>query len=633
VSQPTLAIVALLANEEARRRTKRYLATVTPSTFPVVCLVEGASLEPRDRERIERATHAIVVAPVASVAGGWTDELSSIVREYPDVVVVPVSPNVHGPQRTMLETHQKVQAVRDQVVYTNEMRKVFHGVVQPIAYATDLVACAPSKWVLDALDESDVTTSSEVFTRLYCSRPLLLAQGAAVFSSEVKQRLIPGVKPEMPLVSLCMIVKDEEAMLADALDSVRGLVDEIIVYDTGSSDATVEIARVHGATVIEGEWREDFAWARNQTLNYAHGLWVLWIDADERVRGNVDAARLWLEDPYAPFESYSVRIQNTTGAGLTATQHYANRLFRRKDCYWRGAIHETVWYRDKRRSVFAARADGIYLEHLGYLDATMTAKKKADRNIHIAEHNDSAASPEEMALHEARSLTMAARYEEAIELIESKVLTGHATGMERVANLALGTWLRVVGRFDEALEVIDRYESMDFAPEFAANDRAMVAYDQGKWADALEYASQVTQAVADHDGFTVLPDGLIGMKARSLLKLERPAEAARVVIEGISRGVMDVHLGELLELMDSGGVPMVELLDVLPEDKKPLIIAQLLQMDPVVADAVLVEMHSLHPDDRTILAAGSLVARHLPQESQAYWDHALAQQGLVSAGR
>lgn|GEM_PF-1930631 len=633
MSQPTITIVALLANEEARRRTKRYLATVTPSTFPVVCLVEGQSLDPRDRERIARATHAIVLSPTTSVAGGWTDELCVAVRGQQDAIVVPVSPNVHGPQRTMLETNQKVQAVCDQVIYTNEMRKVFHGVVQPIHYATDLVACAPSEWVLDALGESDVTTSSEVFTRLYRSRPLLLAQGAAVFSSEVKQRLIPGAKPQSPLVSLCMIVKDEEVMLGDALDSVRGLADEIIVYDTGSSDSTVEIASARGATVIEGEWRDDFAWARNQTLNYAHGLWVLWIDADERVRGNSEAMRLWLEDPYAPFESYSVRIDNATGAGLTTTQHHANRLFRRKDCYWRGALHETVWYRDNRRTCFAAQADGIYLEHLGYLNATMTAKNKAERNIHIAGHNDSAGSPEEIALHEARSLTMAARYDEAIELIENKVLTGNSPAMERIATLALGSWLRIVGRFGEALDVIDRYESMDFAPEFAANDRAMVAFDQGQWADALEYASQVTRVVADRDGFTVQSDGLIGMKARALIKLERPAEAARVVIEGISRGVMDVHLGELLDFMERGDVPIVELLDVLPEDKKPLIIAQLLQMDPVVADAVLVEMHALHPDDRTILAAGSLVARHLPQESQVYWDHALAQHGLVPAGR
>jgi len=85
--------------------------------------------------------------------------------------------------------------------------------------------------------------------------------------------------------------------------------------------------------------------------------------------------------------------------------------------------------------------------------------------------------------------------------------------------------------------------------------------------------------------------------------------------------------------MKRGDVPIVELLEVLPEDKKPLIIAQLLQMDPVVADAVLEEMHALHPNDRTILAAGSLVARHLPQAGQAYWDHALARQGLASVGR
>jgi glycosyltransferase involved in cell wall biosynthesis len=632
VTKPALVIVALLANEDARRPTKRYLADVTPSTLPVVCLLQGDALDARDCEKIARASHAIILSPDASVTAGWTDELSSVVSDYPESVIVPVSPNVHGPQRTILEDHQSVRYLKDQMVYANEMRKAFHGIVQPIAYATELVACAPSAWALDALEIPGKTISKDVFTNLYRSHPLLLAQGSAVFASVVKEQLIPGAEPLSPLVSLCMIVKDEEVMLGDALDSVRGLVDEMIVYDTGSSDATVEIAKAHGATVIEGEWRDDFAWARNQTLNYAHGLWVLWIDADERVRGDINALKVRLEDPFAPFESYSVRIQNVTGAGLTSTQHYANRLFRRKDCYWRGALHETVWYRDNRRTSYAAQSVEFHLEHLGYLYTTMVARNKAERNIRIAEHNDSAASPEEVALHEARSLTMASRYEEAIELVQNKVLTGDSPAMERIATLALGTWLRVVKRYDEALDVIDRYESLGFAPEFAANDRAMIAYDQGDFADAIEYASQVTRVVADRDGLTVQPDGLIAMKARALVKLERPADAARVVIEGISRGVMDMHFGELLGFMEAGDVPVTELVDALLDDKKPLILAQLLQIDPEIADRALTQMHAIDPDDRTILAAGSLVARHLQRERQDYWDAALAEQGLVSTG-
>src|SRR5271165_6189895 len=90
----------------------------------------------------------------------------------------------------------------------------------------------------------------------------------------------------LPLVSLCMIAKNEEDEIALALDSAHQLADELVVYDTGSSDATIAIARAHGATVIEGYWDDDFARARNAALAACHGTWILWLDADESVHGD-----------------------------------------------------------------------------------------------------------------------------------------------------------------------------------------------------------------------------------------------------------------------------------------------------------------------------------------------------------
>lgn len=631
--QPSVAVIALLSSQETERPTKRYLGEVTPSSYPVICLVEDGTLSSRDRERIARTDFAVLLSPLASVVAGWLDEITAVAKDHPDAVIVPISPNVNGPQRTILEEGQSVRHLKDQAIYASEMRRVFHGLTQPIAFATDLVACAPSAWVVAALTASSSNDSLDLFSGLFRSRPLLLAQGAAVFASQVKTRLIPGARPKAPLVSLCMIVKDEEVLLPEALESARDLADEIIVYDTGSTDRTREIAKAYGAIVIEGEWRDDFAWARNQTLEFASGAWILWIDADERVRGDVQALRVRLEDPYAPYESYSVRIENITGGGLTTTEHHANRLFRRKDCYWRGAIHETVWNRDNRRTCFAARVDEFHLEHLGYLDATLAEKKKADRNIHIAERNSSAASPEEVALHEARSLTMAGRFGEAVETIETKVLTGNAPAMERIATLALGSWLRVLGRMDEACAVVERYEALGFAPEFTANERALLAFDEGKWEEALTYANEVTRVVVDRDGLTVTPDALIGLRARALSHLERHDEAARVVIEGISRGVMDMHLNELLSSMEQGDVEIAELVNALPSDKKPLIIAQLLQIEPTKADAVLVAMHECSPSDRTILAAASLVSHRLDPQRRGYWNAILDKEGLLVSSR
>ena len=85
------------------------------------------------------------------------------------------------------------------------------------------------------------------------------------------------------LISLAMIVKNEEAVLAHCLESVKSLADEIILVDTGSTDKTVDIAREFEAQVYLFEWCDDFSAARNESLKHCNGDWVLILDADEAI--------------------------------------------------------------------------------------------------------------------------------------------------------------------------------------------------------------------------------------------------------------------------------------------------------------------------------------------------------------
>jgi glycosyltransferase involved in cell wall biosynthesis len=84
-----------------------------------------------------------------------------------------------------------------------------------------------------------------------------------------------------PTISLCMIVKDEEKFLENCLKSVENCVDEMVIVDTGSTDRTIEIAKSFGARVYQHPWENDFSKHRNQSLSYARGDWMFWIDADE----------------------------------------------------------------------------------------------------------------------------------------------------------------------------------------------------------------------------------------------------------------------------------------------------------------------------------------------------------------
>ena len=84
-------------------------------------------------------------------------------------------------------------------------------------------------------------------------------------------------------VSLCMIVKNEENYLPNCLNSIKDIVDEIIVVDTGSTDKTVDIAKSFGAKVYYFPWRNNFSEARNESLKYATKDWILILDADDEL--------------------------------------------------------------------------------------------------------------------------------------------------------------------------------------------------------------------------------------------------------------------------------------------------------------------------------------------------------------
>lgn len=92
------------------------------------------------------------------------------------------------------------------------------------------------------------------------------------------------MKKNVPSLSVCMIVKDEEENLPRLLASLEGLADEVIVVDTGSKDDTVGIARRFGARVYHFPWCDDFSAARNESLKHATKDFILWLDGDDELK-------------------------------------------------------------------------------------------------------------------------------------------------------------------------------------------------------------------------------------------------------------------------------------------------------------------------------------------------------------
>ena len=119
-----------------------------------------------------------------------------------------------------------------------------------------------------------------------------------------------------PNVSLCMIVKDEEANLAKCLSSVKPIVDEMVIVDTGSIDRTKGIAEFFGAHVFDFGWNGDFSAARNFSLSKAKGRWILIMDADEVVSSK----------DYGRFRKLVSRKTNGPAAYSIVTRNYCIKV-------------------------------------------------------------------------------------------------------------------------------------------------------------------------------------------------------------------------------------------------------------------------------------------------------------------
>jgi tetratricopeptide (TPR) repeat protein len=191
-------------------------------------------------------------------------------------------------------------------------------------------------------------------------------------------------------LSLCMIVKDEAAQLGKCLQSVGDRVDEIIVVDTGSQDETRAIAQKAGAKVFDFEWQDDFAAARNYSLDQATGDWVLVLDADETLTA---AGQALVEQVQTGTAIGEIPLDNLLLVALTryeigadqAPYSAVTRLFRRRpEVRFSRPYHETV---DDAVAAVMAQApqwqvtlvSEVAIAHTGYQASAIAQRDKFTR--------------------------------------------------------------------------------------------------------------------------------------------------------------------------------------------------------------------------------------------------------------
>ncbi len=283
--------------------------------------------------------------------------------------------------------------------------------------------------------------------------------------SEWNRYLSDGAR--RPLLSLCMIAKNEEEMLPRCLDSVRSIVDEIIIVDTGSTDRTVEIAESFGAKVIRHPWRDDFSEARNVSIDHAAGEWILVLDADERIAGK-DVAKIaaTIRDPdlFACFLTQRTYTDNTSllhwqrnqQEGPEGKDHagYVDseliRLFRRDPkIHFRNPVHELVEPAVAEAGLKTIRT-GIPIHHYGKVRGEAKLRAKGTLYERIGQEKIREAPRDPKAIFE-----LAAQKVELKQFAEAEQLFKEVTRIRPDSDeawLNLGSVLLEQDRPGEALE-------------------------------------------------------------------------------------------------------------------------------------------------------------------------------------
>ncbi|EHJ01490.1 glycosyl transferase family 2 [Clostridium sp. DL-VIII] len=188
------------------------------------------------------------------------------------------------------------------------------------------------------------------------------------------------------MLSLCMIVKDEEENLKKCLSKLTTIVDEIIIVDTGSADNTKDIAKVFTDKIYDFKWCNDFSKARNFSVSKASNDWILVLDADEFV---IDFDKKYIEEFIKSHlnEKRVGRINRINAIeDLNGNKKYRekiNRLFNRKYFYYEGIIHEQIIALDSED--YETESLNVTVEHIGYTEEILNKTDKLKRNIDLLE--------------------------------------------------------------------------------------------------------------------------------------------------------------------------------------------------------------------------------------------------------
>lgn len=270
-------------------------------------------------------------------------------------------------------------------------------------------------------------------------------------------------------ISLCMIVKNEEAVLDKCLRSIMSYVDEIIIVDTGSSDNTREIAEKYTDKIFEFPWCDDFSKARNYSISKATNDWILVLDADEvLVSWDKPLIEAYYKDNADTVGRIKIiNITDDIDGGIKRTTDYVSRFFNRKAFHYEGIVHEQITRKDSL--TYDKEFIGISVEHTGYTPEVLQSKNKIERNIGLLQNAISLNKDDPYLYYQlGKSYYLQREFKKTIEAFSKALECDKGSCEEYLEDIieTYGYCLLNTGKYADALELQNYIPQFNYSPDF-----------------------------------------------------------------------------------------------------------------------------------------------------------------------
>ncbi len=301
-------------------------------------------------------------------------------------------------------------------------------------------------------------------------------------------------------LSLSMIVRDEERTIGRVLAQAGEFCDEMVVVDTGSTDRTRAIAEESGARVLDFEWVDDFAAARQFSYEACTGDWVLWLDADDVLTPESRAAysdvkRDVLADTL-DFVSVPYRYHFDPDTDVCTLSFNRERLVRRVyGVQWAGVVHEVLIVAGSRGVV----REDLYVEHRPHPER---GPAKVGRNLAILERAVAGGDRAPRTLfYLANELRDNARHGEAIDVYRDYLGAPGPDWEAYAAEISIAKCSFALGRDDEGIEAVHAAMRRDSSRAEAFMLIGRWHYDRKEWTRAGPYFFAAAAATRPEEGF------------------------------------------------------------------------------------------------------------------------------------